>query len=370
MNKQATKNKGLFGEYKDIGKTVYHDLQRGGFRHGVSRDLRSLYEFYVDEDTRAGLAEKSRFRRWLLQIGWLLRSAILSLSPIRRALLVLGLLAFVIGIDNNDGARDTGWLVVSLATVTLVLLLELKDKLIARDELEVGREIQLSLLPSDNPTLKGWDIWLHTQAANDVGGDLVDYIRFPVDRLGIVLGDVSGKGLGAALLMAKLQATLRAVVYEGMPLAELGSSTNRIMCRDGIVGKFATLVYLDLGPGESRVRILNAGHMPPLVVRREGIGTLEPRSLPVGVEPTETYEEQSLDLRPDELLVVYSDGVTEARNVTGEFFGDARLLELLPQTYGLPVEAAGGHVLGAVQAFVGQERLPDDLSVVLVRRRV
>ena len=281
---------------------------------------------------------------------------------------MLSFLLFFLGLDNNEGARDTGLLILSFATITVVLLLELKDKLVARDELQVGREIQLSLLPSDSPELEGWDIWTYTRAANDVGGDLVDYVRFPTSRLGVMLGDVSGKGLGAALLMSKLQATLRAVAYEGMSLEELGWRTNRIMCRDGIVGKFAPLVYLDLGPGESRLRVLNAGHMPPLIARPDGIGSLEPVSLPVGVDPEERYEEQIIDLGPDELLLVYSDGVTEARNERGEFFGDARLLDLLGRIRDLSSDAAGVTVLRAVETFVGEESLPDDLSLVLVRR--
>lgn len=268
----------------------------------------------------------------------------------------------------HDPVETDRLLADPLVCLCLDHLSEAEQRALERD-LELAARIQRNLGAPAEVAGHGWSLRCHAQPAGPVGGDWCDV--FPAaagDGLIFVLGDVSGKGLGAALLMAKLQATLRAVAYEGMPLSELGASTNRIMCRDGIVGKFATLVYLDLGPGESRVRILNAGHMPPLVVRREGIGTLEPRSLPVGVEPSEVYEEQAIDLQRDELLIAYSDGVTEARSAAGEFFGEARLLELLPQVHGLPAETAGGHILGAVQAFMGQERLPDDLSLVLVRR--
>src|SRR5512138_3275825 len=93
-----------------------------------------------------------------------------------------------------------------------VLMLELKDKLLARSELEAGRTVQLALMPDRPPVVPGWDIWLYSRSANDVGGDLVDYLQIDPQRLGVMLGDVAGKGLPAALLMAKLQATLRALV--------------------------------------------------------------------------------------------------------------------------------------------------------------
>src|SRR2546425_3758516 len=110
-------------------------------------------------------------------------------------------------------------------------MLELKDKLLARDEIEIARQVQLALLPSRHPQPDGWSLWSFMRPANDVGADLVDYIELPEGRLGVVLGDVAGEGLGAALLTAKLQATLRALVPPCPALSGLGPQMNDILHR-------------------------------------------------------------------------------------------------------------------------------------------
>ncbi|MFQ5626458.1 MAG: SpoIIE family protein phosphatase, partial [Methyloligellaceae bacterium] len=140
-----------------------------------------------------------------------------------------------------------------------------QDKLLARDEIEVARQVQLARFPQEQPRLPGWAVWSYTRPANDVGGDLVDYIELDSGRLGVALGDVAGKGLGAALLTAKLQATLRALVPECRTLDELGGRLNTILHRDGLDNRYATLFYLELAHEGGHVRFLNAGHNPAIV---------------------------------------------------------------------------------------------------------
>jgi len=198
------------------------------------------------------------------------------------------------------------------------------------------------------------------------GGDLVDYLDLGSGKIGVALGDVAGKGLGAALLMAKVQATLRSLAPECRTLSDLGGRLNAILCRDGLENRFATLFYLEIVPGSPRMRYLNAGHNPPFLLRARALETLEPSGRPLGMLPGVTYVEGSLDLEPGDLLVVYSDGLVEARNAAEEDFGVERLRRLLPELRGLTVEAAGGRLLAEVDRFVGEERLHDDLSLVTV----
>lgn len=238
----------------------------------------------------------------------------------------------------------------------------------ARNELEIGRKVQLALLPNSNPTLSGWDLSLFTRPANEVGGDMVDYLHIREDRLGVALGDVSGKGLGAALLMAKLQATLWALATDFSSLAELGARANGILCRDGLPGRFATLVYLELKPDSGHVRILNAGHLPPVIVKSGGVDRLSPVATPLGALPDSVYNEQRAEIEPGDCLIIYSDGLTEARNSKGEFFGEGRLQELLPGIRRLSAGDAGSHLLAEVERFVGEESYSDDLSLVILKR--
>ena len=193
-------------------------------------------------------------------------------------------------------------------------------------------------------------------------------MRLNEERVGVILGDVSGKGLGAALLMSKLQATVRAIAGAETSLPELGSKLNRIMCRDGIEGRFATLVYLDLGSQDSVIRLLNAGHPSPLIIRSNRIDSLEPVSLPVGIKPEEDYHEQRVDMEQGDLFVLYSDGVTEAMNPADELFGEQRLLALLPRLRGQGPEQVGRAICDAVDRFSADERVDDDLSIVVIRR--
>ncbi len=248
-------------------------------------------------------------------------------------------------------------------------MLELKDKLAARGELEAGRTVQLALMPESSPAVPGWDLWLHTEPANDVGGDLIDHLQIDDSHHGVALGDVSGKALPAALLMVKLQATLRALTPQFDRLSDLGAAINRILERDGLANGFATLVYLVLATDSGDVRVLNAGHMPPLVARGRAIDRMDYGSMALGMMPDATFSEQRVALADGDVLVVYSDGITEAMNESGDFFGDERLRAAIQATTGQPVEAIGMEILRALQTFVGDAPPHDDVSLMLLKRQ-
>jgi len=352
-------------------KVTLEDLFRNDLVHTYRRDLHELFAFYLDRERRDKLAAMGWLRRGIWLSAWLLKSMFQKLTPARQLLFILSVFFFFApqiswnrgNIHFNLEARLLGFCII-----LLVLMLELKDKLLARDELAVGRAVQMALLPDRAPEIPGWEVWLYTRPANDVGGDLVDYLDVGGGRTGLALGDVAGKGLGAALLMSKLQATLRALAPGARDLAGLGGRVNRIFCRDGLPNRFATLLYLELAGGGGPVRLLNAGHLPPLAIRATGVDTLEPVAAPLGVLIDETFTEQTLDLDPGDLLLAYSDGLTEAHNAHNELYDDARLLALAPQLHGMSAEAAGQRLLADVDRFAGDARARDDLSLILIRR--
>lgn len=355
-----------------LARVVLDDLRRGDLRSTLRRDLRELYLFYLDEDARKRLAGMGRVKRWFLLVIWLAKSLFLNLPPLRRVLLVASFLCFFMSsVRFQLGTVDFDVNLIGLAffLVLVVLMLELKDKLLARDELETGRAVQRSLFPESDPEIPGWEVRLYTRSANEVGGDLVDYLWVdPGRRLGVALGDVSGKGLGAALLMAKLQATLRALATDSPSLPELAARMNAIFCRDQVPGRYATLLYLELEPGSGAVRLLNAGHLPPLVLTASGVRETEPVARPIGMLPDSTYREQAVSLEPGDGLLVYSDGVTEARNAEGEFFGDARLHRLVEGLRNRPAAEGVQALVREVEAFTGEEPQSDDLSLVWIKR--
>ncbi len=354
-----------------LGKIVIDDLSTSNVRT-FRRELVHLYDFYIDEERRGQLAQMRPWRRWMFVAFAVLRGMVLKLSPARRMIAVVAIVMFLVGrtqFQAGEAEVSVDLSPTAFILLLLLLMLELKDKLLARDELAVGRSVQIALLPRDNPRLDGWDVWLYTRPANDVGGDLVDYIDLGGDRLGIVLGDVAGKGLGAALLMAKLQATVRALAPDSRSLEALAQHVNTILCRDGLPNRFATLVFVEIGARDGTVRLLNAGHLPPLVLRPQGVERLQPAALPLGMFEEAAFVEQRVPLEPGETIVLFSDGLTEAQDARGEFFGEAPLGPLLAGCAADPPAALGRRVLAAAERFVGEVPFGDDLSLVIIKRQ-
>jgi len=348
-----------------LGKTVLDDISRGDFGLSMRRDWEDMLQFYLDPDTMEELESMKRFKRWWFSTWWLLKSMILKLAPTRRLLLLTTIVVFLYGLAEAENF----WVVVGFSGLLAVLMLELKDKLLAQDELASGRAVQFALMPDRAPDFPGWDVWLYTRPANDVGGDLVDYLHIGTDRLALALGDVAGKGLPAALFMAKLQATIRAVAPAHDSLSELGQEINQIFFRDKLPNRFASLVYFEVAENSGRVRILNAGHLPPLHLDREGVRVLKQGDVALGLTKTYEYSEKEIDVQPGDVLVAYSDGITEARSEDGHFFGDERLRKLVNQLRNLSAAEVGASLLATVDDFIGDARPSDDVSLIVLRRR-
>jgi serine phosphatase RsbU (regulator of sigma subunit) len=355
-------------------RRVAADLQRRGLRREVGSTLADLEKFYLTDDNRQLLTTMSRPRRFFRRIGWLLKGLFLRLTPARRVLLAVALFMLIFGVQNYDFRIYAGQVNIRFAGIGSLLLiilvmLELKDKLVARDELEAGWKVQMALMPQESPAIPGWDVWLYTRPANDVGGDMIDHMRLTDREHAIALGDVAGKALPAALLAVKLQATLRALAPRFHDLGAFGAAVNEILERDGLPSRFASLVYLIVGRDSGAVRLLNAGHMPPFVVRGSRVEALDRGSCVLGIMPETTFFEQRTELHDGDVLVAYSDGISEAMNEPGDFFGEERLQAALAGSTGLIARDIGVRVLNAVNGFMGEARPNDDLSLIVLRRR-
>jgi sigma-B regulation protein RsbU (phosphoserine phosphatase) len=350
----------LFDDFhmSDMGKTFF-------------RELREIKEFYLSDEQRERLKTMRAVRSALHITGWVLRGMFYKLSPFRRLLLVVGVLLLMnISIDINKEGRsvhsDTALL--GGAVLVLILILELKDKLLAHDELEAGRRIQESLMPERTPKVEGWSIWLFSRSANEVCGDLVDFLRLDEHRFGVVIADVSGKGLHAALLTAKLQATIRALAFSEPSdggLASLVSRINAIFHRDSPSNMFASLLYAECSGGE--VRIVNAGHLPAFVLSNGAVEEMEKGEPALGLAREIQYTERVIQMKSGNLCVLYSDGVTEARNEQGDFFSKERLVKFLQSSSGMSSQI-GSSLVAEVDRFIGTANPADDLSLILLKR--
>lgn len=335
------------------------------------RELQQLYAFYLDDERREELASMGRVRRAFSVLFWILKSLLLKLSPARRVMLLVALVFEVVGwkkLEISNMIMDFDLRPWGFALLLIVLMLELRDKLLAKDEIAVARQVQLALLPDSHPEIPGWAVWSLSRPANDVGGDLVDYLELDGFRHAVVLGDVAGKGLGAALLTAKLQATLRALVPDSASLAELGTRVDDILHRDGLANRYATLFFVALEHHSGRMLYLNAGHNPAFAVHADSVEQLSASSYPLGMLGTAEYEEGSVEMAPGDVLVIYSDGLTEAENEAGDEFGGERLQGMLLGLRGLPPHEIGVAILDRVDEFLGGARLTDDLSLAIIVR--
>ncbi len=357
-------------EEPSLFRLLFEDFRRTGLFRSVGQELQELERFYLSADQQARLQKAGRIGRFVRLTSLLFRNLLLRIPPSRRVLIVIAIVITFFNTDFQLGGSSfhlTTW-PWSIVLLLLVIMLELKDKLLARDEIDVARKVQLSLLPQSHPSLGGWAVWSHSRPANDVGGDLVDYVEAAGGRLGIALGDVSGKGMGAALLGAKLQAALRILAPAGEPLDRLGAQVNTLFHRGGLDNRFATLIYLEIAAGSGRAVCLNAGHNPGFLVRGREVRKLSASSYPLGMFAVAHYREELLELEPGDVLLLYSDGLSEARNDRGDEFGEGRLIQALVDYRALDPERLGRRILGDVERFLGRARPEDDMSIVVLRR--
>jgi len=168
--------------------------------------------------------------------------------------------------------------------------------------------------------------------------------------------------------MAKVQSTLRALATDMPSLSALAAKTNEILCRDGLPNRFATLLYVELRDNDDAVRLVNGGHMPPVLVSAAGFHELQRGDMALGMMAGASYREQHQDVQPGEMLIAYSDGLTEALNAAGEFYGEDRLRAVFAGLAPLSALQAGERILESVDAFIGTTRPYDDLSLIILKR--
>jgi len=355
-----------------IRHTIRDDLRSPDLRKNLSDDYRDLKENFLDDNKKEQLKNMGVFRKSFKTSWWLLRAMFFRMTPVRRLMFVLGILLILMtnfDIQTSAGSTSGGNLhILGGIILVFVLMLELKDKLLAKDELEAGHKVQSALMPDKNPEIEGWKVWLFTKSANDVGGDLIDYIQLSDDEYGISIGDVAGKGLSAALIMAKLQATIRALTGSNISLSKLIQDINNIFHRDSLKSIFASLVYLDLKANQNKIKLVNAGHMPPVILRENNIESLSKGGPALGLMNDLDLPETELEFRKGEKLFIYSDGVTEAVDVTGEFFGEHRLMKVLENQKHRSADNLGEYVVKTIEDFRGDARMNDDLSIVVIEK--
>lgn len=234
-------------------------------------------------------------------------------------------------------------------------------------DLELARNIQQDLLPKELPASSYFGVHAFTVPSSSVGGDYYDALALSQDRYGFVVADVSGKGLPAAILSANLQGAFAAVASADLELSETFSRVNDFLCQRSSAGMYATMFYSVISPNGD-FNFVNAGHSYPLVVRSDGrLEPLEKSNFPLGLFPRISFEAGWAHLNAGDIVLLFSDGLTEAQNFKDELFGESRLNSVAGECAKLPAAAASEKVLQSVRNFVGHAPPSDDLTLVVLR---
>ena len=345
-----------------------------------TRDTADAYRFFSRHIDFEALRKLPWHRRTMAHARLFFLGFTLKLSPARRAMYGVALLATVIGVvELYDGfalflvphpvfATGTLWVLTGFLLVNLLVLLEVADRWSLKNDLEVAREIQQAMLPSAAFKAPGIEAFGMTRPANTVGGDCYDILQLPDGRVLLALGDVAGKGSPAALLMALLLAMLRTLVDVGFDGPDLMARLNVQVCKHAPKSRFVTLFLATLNPSTGELAYVNAGQNPPMLRRRNGTyETFSQGGIALGMFEHSRYEEGRLLLAPGDVLVAYSDGITEAENPEGRPFDELGLRRIVEGDWGSAREL-GWAAFEAVERHSRERRLLDDLTILVVRR--
>ena len=237
-------------------------------------------------------------------------------------------------------------------------------------ELQLAAQIQRNLLPNGTPVISGYDVTALNIPAHEIGGDYFDFIRLDEHRIAIVLGDVSGKGLSASLLMANLQAVIRGQIMSNPDPKDCMERANKLLFHSTDSDKFATLFYGILDTKNNTLRYVNAGHNPPIMYSPgHATFTLDNSGLLLGVFEDVFYEEREIPLNHGEQLIIYSDGVCEAMNDELVEFGERKLQEIIGRNGDMHPKELEEKITSAIKLHMGQSPPSDDITMILIKRR-
>lgn len=236
-------------------------------------------------------------------------------------------------------------------------------------ELEIASGIQKNILPTVAPEIPGIELSAANIPAREVGGDFYDYVPVQSDHWGLTIADVSGKGMPAAIFMGLSRTIVRASTTGNLNVEEAIKHANELICRDSRSGMFVTIFYAILDSHNKKLRYVNAGHNPPFLFRNdsETIIRLEAKGIPLGVTDDIDMEEKEIDLLKDDVLVLYTDGVTEAVNEQEEEFGENRLIRIIRQNRFLTAHDMIEKLQHEIMTFAGKQPQFDDITLMIMK---
>jgi serine phosphatase RsbU (regulator of sigma subunit) len=346
-----------------------------------TRDTPEAYRFFTRTIDLEHLRKLPWHRRMFTHARLFFLAFTLKLTPARRAIYGVSLICIIVGlvelyrdvhlllVPHPVFAAGTLWLVSGFLLVNLLVLLEVADRLTLKNDLEIAREIQQAMLPRGAFHAAGLEAFGMTRPANTVGGDFYDILPLPDGRVLLALGDVAGKGSPASLLMALLLAMMRTLVDEGFEGAALAARLNAQIVKQVPRSRFVTLFVGVLTPATGQFVYVNAGQNPPLLRRIDrSYERLSSGGIALGMFEHSTYTAGTAQVNVGDVIVMYSDGITEAENGVGQPFDEAGLQGIIDDAGWASAKELAWATFAAVEEHTEQRRLLDDLTLLAARR--
>jgi serine phosphatase RsbU (regulator of sigma subunit)/predicted ester cyclase len=367
LEEQARGNLGVIDEllspdFVDRGLLPGQGPTREDFKRAVAEILDAFYiiDFTIEEQVAEGDTVVTKYTERSV-----IRGEFAGLPPTGTEEIFEGIYIHRI----SEGRITEEWSQANTLHTTLERLeQEMRERERVEQELSVAQRIQHALLPRELPELEGWNIAYDYRPAREVGGDFYDFLPLSEGRLGIIIGDVSGKGIPAALVMANTQSVLRAIARRGdVAPGQVLAEANEVLFTYLPPNMFATCFYAVLDPTEGRLRYANAGHNLPCCWR-EGVATeLRASGMPLGLMPAMDYEEKERTLAPGDGVLLYSDGLIEAHDPQREMFGTSRMVEFVGANSGKATLIDS--LLAELKQFAGEGwEQEDDITLLTLQR--
>jgi phosphoserine phosphatase RsbU/P len=370
------------GRAKQFWQRVTEGMELNQLWSQFRKDAHSSYRLYsqdVDPTRMEGASHSHHFWGVAKQFFW---AIVEKLTPARRVLLLLALVLIIVpGGEWTLITKSHEVKVFALdfhfwggLLMFVLLVLEVADRVVMKRDLQIAKEIQAWLLPSQPPSVPGLEIAFATRPANTVAGDYYDvFARASAEPESntflIAVADVAGKSIPAAMLMATFQASLKTLSSTHGPLTELVARMNRYACSNSQRGRrFTTAFIAEYEPSSRRLTYVNAGHNNPVLRRRTGsIERLEAGGVPLGVMEDATYESDESILQPGDWLAIFTDGVIEAENTQQQEYGEARFIGMLHSGVMTTPDVLLESILTDLDRFAGNAPQHDDVTCVLMR---
>ena len=342
------------------------DLSYQEIERLVKREASEVYEFFKADIPKPD-PTNSKFKRGFIFVRSLINAFIMKLTPARRIFYLIAVFFFFIGfVQPNQMYIFSAFLILNL-----LLAFELADKLSAKGELDVARKIQSDLIPKHSPQINGYEIATYYEPAREVGGDYFDVIETP-DRTYVVVGDISGKGMAAALYMVRVQSIIYMLIDNHTDVKDIIINLKKYFSKNLRREFFLTLTLASIEK-DGTIKLVRAGHPPSFHYKKESkeFVTVSPQGLGIGLNDKgifeKTLEEYTFKPAKDDIVIIYSDGITEAMNMYHDLFGEENLKRVIGNSAEKPSEEIKEAILRAVVAFRGRANQNDDLTMVVLK---